>query len=93
MMRASVDNPGVLDSRGLVYLRLGNFEAAIHDYDDALHADPSMPTSLYGRGLAKLRSGETAQGQADLAAAKKLDSGIAKLFADMGLAPDSSSSK
>ena len=39
-----------------------------------------MPTSLYGRGLAELQLGEKAQGQADLAAAEKLDSGVAKRF-------------
>lgn len=87
LIRASQDAPDVLDSRALVYLRLGKLEDAIHDYDSALHTDPSMPTSLYGRGLAKLRSGETAQGQADLAAAKKLDKGVAKQFSDMGLTP------
>jgi len=81
------DDPAVLDSRGLVYLRLGNLESAIHDYDSALRTDPNMPTSLYGRGLAELRQGEKAQGQADLAAAEKLDTGVAQLFAKMGLAP------
>lgn len=87
LMRASADDPGVLDSRALVYLRLGRLEDAIHDYDSALHTNPAMPTSLYGRGLAELRSGETALGQADLAAAKKLDKGVAKQFSDMGLTP------
>jgi hypothetical protein len=46
-----------------------------------------MPTSLYGRGLAELRLGEKPKGQDDLAAAEKLDSGIAQYFAKMGLAP------
>ncbi len=87
LVRASADDPAVLDSRALVYLRLGNLDDAIHDYDSALHTDPSMPTSLYGRGLAELRQGEKAEGQADLAAATKLDSGVAKRFSDMGLTP------
>ena len=79
--------PAFLDSRGLVYLRLGDLQNALRDYDAALEADSSAPTSLYGRGLAELRLGETAQGQQDLAAAEKIDSGIAKRFADMGLTP------
>jgi tetratricopeptide (TPR) repeat protein/predicted aspartyl protease len=87
LIRAFTDNPDVLDSRALVYLRLGKLDDAIHDYDSALHTNPNIPTSLYGRGLAELRLGEKAQGQADLDAAGKLDSGIAKRFADMGLAP------
>jgi tetratricopeptide (TPR) repeat protein len=80
-------DPATLDSRGLVYLRLGNLRDAVRDYDSALDTDPDMPTSLYGRGLAELRLGEKARGQGDLAAAAKLASGIAKRFADMGLAP------
>ena len=88
MVRHSLsDDPDTLDSRGLVYLRLGNLEGAIHDYDSALRVNPSMPSSLYGRGIAELRRGEDARGHADLAAAAKLDSGIARRFTDMGLPP------
>ncbi len=81
------DNPHVLDSRGLVYLRLGRLQDAFHDYDSALQIDPRMPTALFGRGLVELRAGEASQGQSDLAAAEKLDSGVAQRFAKMGLAP------
>lgn len=81
------DDLGLHDSRGLVYLRLGRLDDAIHDYDFAIHANPNLSTSLYGRGLAQLRLGEKAQGQADLAAAEKLDKGVAPFFAKMGLAP------
>lgn len=85
--RALADDPDILDSRGLVYLRLGNPDDAKHDYDSALRANPRMPGSLYGRGLAELQLGEKDQGEADLAAATKLDSGVAKRFSDMGLTP------
>lgn len=81
------DDPDILDSRGLVYLRLGRLEDAFHDYDSALQINPRIPTALYGRGLTELRAGETSQGQSDLAAAEKLDSGIAQRFATIGLAP------
>jgi tetratricopeptide (TPR) repeat protein len=81
------DDPDIRDSRGLVYLRLGNLDDAIQDYDTALRANPQAASSLYGRGIAEMREGATAQGQADLAAATKLDSGIAKQFSDMGLTP------
>ena len=49
--------------------------------------DPNIASSLYGRGLAELRLGKKAQGQADLAAAEKLDKTVVQLFAKMGLAP------
>lgn len=76
-----------LDSRGLVYLRLGRPRAAISDYDAALDIAPGIATSLYGRGLAELRLGRKARAQKDLAAAKSRDSGIARYFARMGLSP------
>lgn len=78
---------GMRDSRGLVYLRLERWDDAIQDYDTALRTSPSMATSLYGRGIAELRLGEQAQGQADLAAAEKVDKGVAKRFTDMGFPP------
>jgi tetratricopeptide (TPR) repeat protein len=81
------DNPDILDSRGLVYLRLARLKDAIRDYDAALHVNPDMATSLYGRGLAELRLGEKARGENDLAAAEKLDGGVARTFSNMGLAP------
>lgn len=81
------ENPDILDTRGLVYLRLGDLKKAIRDYDSALRINSNMPTSLFGRGLAELRLGDTTQGQKDLTAAAKLDSGVAKRFAHMGLTP------
>lgn len=81
------DDANILDSRGLVNLRLGNDEPAESDYTMALDGNPQLASSLYGRGLARLRMGETSQGQKDLAAAAKLDSGIAKRFEKMGLVP------
>ncbi|HEY6516009.1 MAG TPA: tetratricopeptide repeat protein [Steroidobacteraceae bacterium] len=83
----ATDDPDVLDSRALVYLRLGRPEDAVHDYASALQINPMMPTSLYGRGLAELQLGEGPQGQADLAAAEKVDKDVAQRFAKMGLAP------
>jgi tetratricopeptide (TPR) repeat protein len=85
--RPLATDPDILDSRGLVYLRLGNLKDAIRDYDSALRANPNMSTSLYGRGLAELRAGLKTRGQADLAAAEKMDGGIARQFAGMGLKP------
>lgn len=87
LIRTGSADPDVLDSRGLVYLRLGKLNDAIHDYDAALRIDPKLATSLYGRGVAELRLSEKAQGQADLAAAGRLNGNVAQRFARMGLAP------
>jgi tetratricopeptide (TPR) repeat protein len=76
-----------LDSRGLVYLRLGNYDKAIADYDAALHLQPKIVWSLYGRGLAKSRKGLNAEGQADVAAATALEPKIAERASDYGITP------
>jgi tetratricopeptide (TPR) repeat protein len=68
-IRNAPKNAAMLDSRGLVHLRLGDLDRAIADYDGALAINPKLGWSLYGRGLAKQRKGLTAEGAADIAAA------------------------
>lgn len=86
-LRRKPDAASFHDSRGLVYLRRGNYDKAITDYDEALRRNPKIAWSLYGRGLAKLRKGQTATGQADLAAATALQPKIAEHAAKFGLTP------
>ena len=74
-----------LDSRGLVYLRQGNYDKAIADYDAALLLAPKTAWSLYGRGLAKSRKGMSAAGEADIAAATALQPKIAERAASFGI--------
>ncbi|MFZ0549637.1 MAG: aspartyl protease family protein [Steroidobacteraceae bacterium] len=80
-------NADILDSRGLVYLRLGKRDEAVADYDAALKQNPKLVTSLFGRALAELGQGEASQGQADIAAAEKIDPKIADFFSSIGLKP------
>jgi tetratricopeptide (TPR) repeat protein len=56
------------DSRGLVELRMGQYDRAIADYDAALQMNPRTAWSLYGRGLARKHKGDAA-GKADMDAA------------------------
>lgn len=82
--------PGwILRNRSLVYLRLGDLDRAIADDDAALaqihSGDSAHP--LYLRGLAELRKGLKSQGEADLAAARKLRPDIDEHYAGMGLGP------
>jgi tetratricopeptide (TPR) repeat protein/predicted aspartyl protease len=77
----------VLASRGLVRLRLGNYDKAVADYDDSLKLAPKNPWSLYGRGVAKIRMQKKADGEADLARATELSSTIAQEFQRRGIAP------
>ena len=76
-----------LNSRGLVRMRLGDYDKSIADYDASLKIAPADPGSYYGRGIAKLREKKTAEGQADIAAAVKLKPAIADEFARRGLVP------
>lgn len=77
----------IIDSRGMVELRLGRFDKAIADYDAALALRPDIPASLYGRGLAKLGKGDRSGANADLAAARKLYADVDKEFEGYGLKP------
>jgi tetratricopeptide (TPR) repeat protein len=71
------------DSRGLVYLKLGYYADAIRDYDASLDKNPRSVSSLFGRGIARKRSGSG--GSADLKQAKDMDHKIAVEFVGYGV--------
>ena len=60
------------------------FDAAVSDYDIALRLNPKLASALYGRGLAKLRN-EDSTGEADITAAKAIQSDIAEEYARYGV--------
>ncbi|WP_374534603.1 tetratricopeptide repeat protein [Phenylobacterium sp.] len=66
------DNWIPLDSRSFVYFQQRNFEKALADADAALARQPASAQTLFLRGAVKLRLGRQAEGEADLAAARKL---------------------
>jgi tetratricopeptide (TPR) repeat protein len=78
-------NPATFDSRGLTYLKMGKWDSAIDDYSSPLRFDPKLVSSLYGRGLAKLRKGDIAGGNGDIAAAKEIEPNIVEDFARYGV--------
>ena len=78
---------GYLGSRGLVYLRLGDYDKALKDFDAVLVAQPKNPWALYGRGLTKVRKGMPDEGTADIVASKLVNPGVAEEAARRGLAP------
>jgi tetratricopeptide (TPR) repeat protein len=82
--RASVS---ALTARGFVYLRMANYPAAIADADASLKLEPRDASALLVRGIARLRSGDTAGGNADLAAANALTDRVAESFAMFGVKP------
>lgn len=84
-IRLDGEKPAYLDSLGLVELRLGHYPDSIKAYDKALAAQPRLAWSLYGRGLAKIRSGQTDAGNADLVAAAEINPRIGEIAALYGL--------
>lgn len=80
-------DPSTLDTRGLVHLRRGEFQAAFDDFDAALRSNSALTTSLYGRGVALMRLGRVADGQADILAATQRDQDVRAKYADYGFAP------
>lgn len=75
----------ILDTRGLLLLRMKRFAEAVDAYDKALLVQPRLAESLYGRGLAKRHLDKMVEGDADIAAAKAIDVGIEKDFTALGI--------
>ena len=71
--------------RGFIYLKLGDPAIAIAEYDAALAIDSNRPLALWGRGLARIREGQTKEGEADQAAARVLDPNVERQFSIYGL--------
>jgi tetratricopeptide (TPR) repeat protein len=82
-LRLDPGRADALDSRGLVNLKLGRNAESIKDYSEALEKNSLSVSSLFGRGIAKQRSG--ADGTLDLGKAKSMDPNITSEFAGYGI--------
>jgi tetratricopeptide (TPR) repeat protein len=76
---------GTFDSRGLLNLREGKWQAAWDDYNEAFTMEPTLTMSLYGRGLAAVALGLAEDGERDMRRAAS----AAPDFARYGLTPES----
>ena len=85
--KASPLSAGILNGRGLVRLRLNDYDKAIVDYDASLKASPKSAWALYGRGLAKMGNKKIAEGEADIADAIKLEPNVEQQFKKRGISP------
>jgi tetratricopeptide (TPR) repeat protein len=83
-LRLDPGNAIYFNTRGLVQLKLGTFDRAIADYGASI-AKRQDANSLYGRGVAKLKSGDKAGGEADIAAAKAIEADIGQVYAGYGV--------
>lgn len=88
--RAVQDRPAIafpLECRGLVHLRLRNFERAISDLDKVVTAQPMNAWALYTRGLAKIGAGRARDGEVDIAAARAVNPRAVSIAISRGLVP------
>ena len=83
----SPDAPGILNSRGLVHFRMGQFDAAIQDYSASLAGKPTQPSARFGRGLVELSLHQIEQGRTDIIEARRGDADIDDLFVLLGILP------
>jgi len=73
-------NPYTLYRKGFVLYQLGRYQDALNVYDDVLKIEPKLAASLFIRGLAKQKLGDSAGGAADIAAAKAIYPDILSVF-------------
>jgi tetratricopeptide (TPR) repeat protein len=67
------NNAAALTGRAIVHVVTGNPDRAIADCDQAIRQQPTFAAGLYWRGMAKCAKGDAAAGEADIAAARKID--------------------
>lgn len=70
--------------RGVLQLRGGEWENARTSFDRVLDVEPGNPVGLFGRGVARRRSGESA-GREDMNLARDFDRHIGETFDDLGV--------
>ena len=86
-LKSSPVYAGVASTRGIVLLRLGEYDKSIADFDASLKINPKNAWAWYGRGIDKLRRQRTADGEADIAQATNLRAKVADEFKRQGIVP------
>ena len=82
--RGTASTASLLQTRGLLFLKLGVPTLAVTAYDEVLALDPNDALALYGRGVARLRLGDAA-GAGDKQAAEAIDPEVAAQFSAYGI--------
>jgi tetratricopeptide (TPR) repeat protein len=75
------------DSRGVVWLRRGEFDKAIADFNASLKLQPRSPMTLYGLGVAETKKGLKKEGENNMQAAVAITPAIAEFFKRNNLGP------
>lgn len=77
----------ILDSRALVWMRLGRDEDALRDLDAALLQQPGLGPSRFLRAIVRKRMGQADDAAADLAIARQMSPSTERDYARFGLKP------
>ncbi len=78
-------DPAVNETRGFLFLKMGDARSALSEYDRALSGDPNRPLALYGRGIARALLGNATAGERDRMAALSLSPLTADQFTRYGI--------
>lgn len=81
------DTAGALDSRALVWFRLGKYQEALTDLDAALAASPDQPASRFMRAIVLAKLHREPEAAKELAIARRLLPRIDKEYARYGITP------
>lgn len=82
------ENPAAaLDSRAMVYFRLGRMDDALADLNAALDIVPDMPAAVYLRGIVLSHRGDASGAKRDLDVARILSPRIAEDYDRWGVKP------
>jgi len=73
--------------RGMVYLRQGNYDKAMADFNDSLKFSPRSARALYGRGVVESRKNLATQSAADITAAQAIAPQLPEHYQRFGIVP------
>ncbi|MCP1470788.1 tetratricopeptide (TPR) repeat protein [Sphingobium sp. OAS761] len=83
----SQSSVAALDSRAMVWFRMGRPEDALRDLDAVITQAPGQERSRFMRGIVLRRLGRVADGDVDLAVARRIDPHVDADFARFGIKP------
>jgi hypothetical protein len=66
---------------------MGEYDKSIGDYDASLKINAKNASSLYGRGIDKLREQKTSEGDGDIAQATAMGPQVVEEFKRRGIVP------
>jgi tetratricopeptide (TPR) repeat protein/transglutaminase-like putative cysteine protease len=84
----STDTSGPLDSRAMVWYRLGKYEQALADLDAVLASTPNQAESHFMRGIVLAKSNRTPEAKKEFAIARRLLPSVDRRYARYGIKAD-----